>query len=206
MAGNYFYEMIKTLRLDEDVILHINILNIENEERERVIQFLSEEYKKESYCYPYHAPKFSPEAALWAAEIIYITAQLILFRKHEISELKHLFPDFISEMNPSKILSADLCLRFMPNMIKHMKIIDNDDALISLLEDLLIKWHYSGVNYPLKVEEIDFEIIFSDSCLQQLYLNRVIEFQNLNIAKDERVYTQIKACLGIYGNEFWKDF
>ncbi len=206
MQQQYFLQMIRQLRESEEVMLFQNVLFAEKDEELEVINFLSEEYRKESTGYPNKAPEFDPEAALWAAKTVYVAAQLILYRDHKEADLAALFTDFEGNTNASAILSADLCLRFLPDMLFQLKVIDTQDGLIVLLEKIAHKWHYSAMRYHLEIEQLDFECIGSNSCLEQLYANRIIENKKLKLAEQPACYETVKASLGMYAEILWKEF
>jgi hypothetical protein len=198
--------MIKTLRESEAVILYQNILKIEEEEKAKTVEFLSDQYQLETLDYPFVAPPFSGNAALWAAEVVYLTAQLILYRKHEAQELEDLFPKALFEINPSTILSVDLCFRFIPTMIEQLRLIDSEDALVPLLERALKKWHFSGVNYPLSLADNEFTTVFSTPCLEQLYLDRIVKYKTIKLANNPLINQRIQSNLGMFSKEYWSDF
>lgn len=206
MRAKYFLNMISELRQHEAIMLYGNLLQVSAEEGEDISNFLEEEYEKESLEYPYEAPPFDPAAALWAAKFIYFSAQLMLYREQEERELENILEDFPGPMNPSSILSADLCLRFIPPMITQLKLIDPEDPLVNILERQLKQWHYSGVAYELPVDELALEQAVADPCLHQLYCNRIIEHKQIKLALHPHFRERIQANLGIYAADFWHDF
>lgn len=208
MANNYFLKMIQTLRLNEEVILYNNLLDISAMEVSEVVEFLRDEFTKESTSYPYYneLPEYNPEAAMWAAQTVYISAQLILYRANKEKDLALLFPPATFGINASTVLSADLCLRFVPDLLNQLKLIDSEDGLIDILEKTLVEWHYSGIAYPLKADTLDFTPMVNDYCLLALYVQRVIEHRKITLAKQAPCKELIKAQLGDYGQDLWNDF
>ncbi len=198
--------MIQNLRRHEEVVLYGDILDITENEKRDVTEFLKKEYEAETLNYPYQAPLYDNEAALWAAGTIYTAAQLMLYRKHKEPDLFTLLPEFPARCTPSTFLSADLCLRFLPGVLFHLKQIDPEDGLIQVLENQLTQWHYSGINYPLEISRLDFELLSSDPCLRQLYVNRIIDYKNMSLAKHAACKELVKASLGMFAKEFWNDF
>lgn len=203
---NYFLLMVKMLRQNEEILLYANILTIDKSDSESVVDFLQNEYYNESLEYSYTAPDFNKDAALWAAKTIYIAAQLLLYRENKAVDLPQLLPEYIGKIDAAAILSADLCLRFLPDILIQLKMIDADDDLIVILENHLVKWHYAGVNYKLAIEQLDFSSVIANQCLHQLYINRIIEFKNLQLAKHPACIELVKASLGFFEQEFWNDF
>lgn len=206
MKPNFFLRMITSLRKEERVILYNNLLEISTDEKDAVALFLEKEYQKETLTFPYEDPAFHYKSAVWAAEIVYQTAQLILYRKKEVGELENLLPKENFVPTAATILSVDLSLRFLPDMIQQLKLIDHDDALIPLLELIIKKWHYSAINYSWENEEV-VKLSFTDNpCVQQLYLDRVVRFKNSNLAKNSKINSLLKSNFGMFEDDFWKNF
>jgi len=206
MVDNYFLNMIQNLRRDEGILLYNNILKIEAHQAKEVVAFLRQEYEDETLDYPYLAPDFDADAALWAAENVYIASQLILYRENQETDINLLLSDFDLEITPAAIISCDLCLRFLPDMLIQLKLIDYEDVLINSLERILTQWHYSGVKYDLDIASLDFTPMVTNNCLMQLYSNRIIEYKKISIAEHPVFKKRIAANLGMYGSEFWDDF
>lgn len=198
--------MIKGLRENEEVILYVNRPVVSENEKIKVVNFLRGEYQWESLEFPFQVPAFNEEAALWAAEIVYLSAQLILYRKDDTEELEGLFPDLKIEVETGSILSVDLCFRFIPDMLLELKHIDSEDPLIEILEKQLKKWHFSAIKYDFDVEGLDLNWIFSSSCMKQLYMDRIVAHKNLKLAKNKKLYPHLKASLSIFDEAYWVDF
>ena len=203
MPTNFFLKMIQNLRQNEEIMLYGNVLNISEQDAHDVVAFLKNEYRQEALSYPYEAPIFDENAALWAAKLAYIAAQLILYRKDDDADLETLLPDYQNIKTPSSILSADLCLRFLPDMIIQLKIIDSADRLIEVLENHLFQAPFSGLNYPLDIEKMDFSNIDANKCVMQLFCNRIIENKYLKLAEHSVFKDWIQANLGIFAKEYW---
>lgn len=129
-----FLDTIYHLRTIEQIILTDKLITISKGEENDTVSFLENEYERETLEYPGIASKFNSDAALWAAKTVYLAAQLLLHREHKISDLDLFLPDFNGIQEESAILSADLCLRFLPQILAEMKRIDADDVVIPILE------------------------------------------------------------------------
>jgi hypothetical protein len=204
--SSYFSEMIQNLRQNEEITLYANLLVISDSEALQVCKFLEKEYARESAGYPYSPPAFDASAALWAAKTVYVSAQLILYRENKVAELGALLPDHQGGKGPSAILSADLCLRFLPPMILQLKMIDSADPLIEALEKILTHWHYSGVSYSPDLKIEGFDEISGNSCLQQLYINRILEYKKTQLAKHPAFKEVVLGNLSIFAPELWNEF
>ncbi len=206
MKQAFLFDMIQTLRSKEEIILYKNILSTSPHEKEKLVSFLEKEYQSEALDFPFTSPEFHPKAALWAAETVYYAAQFILFRENDDTKMEEFFPEFQFEVSPSSMLSVDLCFRFVPDMLRQLTLIDQEDSLISILEKYLKIWHFSGVNYSLDLKETDLDVIFSNPCLQQLYLNRIATYKNIHLAKMTKINHLLKANFGIFEETFWPNF
>ena len=197
--------MLLHLHQHEEVLLYSNILDISVDEQQAVIQYLGQYYEQETLDYPHTAPHFDGDAALWAAHTLYMANQLLLFRENKREDLAKILPPYTYELTPSAILSADLTLRFLPDVIKQLAEIDPEDVLIPILEGHLCAWHYSRINYELEMN-LAFANIQKNDCLMQLYTNRIIRYKRKDLAFQEIFYPQVKASLGMHAGHFWKDF
>jgi hypothetical protein len=188
-------------------MLYGNLLTISREEQVLTTSYLQAEYEHESLSYPYAtSPDFNADLALWAAQTVYIAAQLMLYRENKAKELSTLLPSYSGHItNADDMLSADVTLRFLPAIIKHLHLIDPEDPLIPILEEHLKTWHYSGISYPLETKDLSFENIAQNKCLQKMYTDRVITYKNMSLAQHPIIAPWVKACLGIYATEFWKE-
>jgi hypothetical protein len=200
-----FLETIYHLRTIEQIILYNKMMAISKEEEKETISFLETEYENEILDYPSKAPEFNAQAAIWGAKTVYFASQLLLYREHKISELDFFLPQYKGVLNASALLSADLCLRFLPQIIIEMKQIDADDLAIPILEKNLEDFHYSAIGFDVFSGTINLEIVFSDESLKQLYLNRVVERKAKKTAAIEEVKRELMAGFGDYKQVFWKE-
>ena len=197
--------MLTAIREQEEIILYDNIFQTSEQEQHQVIEYLSQIYHQESLDHPYQIPPFDAHAGLWAANTLYVSAQLLLYRKNSNSDLLTLLPDFVHPKTASAVISADLSLRFLPDIINQLDRMNPEDQLIPILKKHLHTWHYSGVSYQLSIDELDFRVEESDRCLQQLYANRIIEYQRKPLAETIAFAEVVGASLGDYRNIFWKN-
>lgn len=206
--NEFFLKMIQHLRKNEEVMLYSDsLLPVSSTEQQMIVAFLADEFKMESVTYPAaNTIDFDPKAALWAAQTIYTAAQLMLYRKDEEKVLPTLLPDFPEKITDSAILSADLYLRFLPEILRQLKLIDMEDELIVILEKHLTKWHYSGISYPLSMDLLDFEPILAHPYLIQMYVDKVIALKRLDLAHHPDLTAFVRASMGIYTPVLWGAF
>ncbi|HEX8015376.1 MAG TPA: hypothetical protein VF465_09085 [Flavobacterium sp.] len=198
-----FLDTIYHLRTIEQIILTDKFRTISKGEEIDCISFLETEYEREILEYPGNTPDFNADAALWAAKTIYFAAQLLLYREHTISDLNVLLPDFSGKENASAALSADLCLRFLPQILEEMKRIDADDPVIPILEKQLYQFHYSAIGFEIEIEKIDFNTVASNDCLQQLYIDRIVQRKAIKFTESDFIKKQLEIGFGDYKKIFW---
>lgn len=206
LTAHCFLDTIYYLRNEEALLLHSRLAPGSAEEEALVGDFLDLEYANECLDYPGTAPDYDKAAALWGARTLYVAAQLLLYREHRNDELPALLPPYQGPLTPGAVLSADLCLRFLPDVLQQVKQIDVNDSLAVLLEKHLVQWHYSGVGYPLDEGQLNMHMVSSNVCLQLLYVNRIIHRKHRKLALLPVLQPLVKAAMGHYSSDFWKDF
>jgi MoxR-vWA-beta-propeller ternary system domain bpX4 len=205
LATDYFLQTIDTLRNREEVLLYANSIQISEQELELAAAFLETEYDNECLGYPGQAPAFDAAAAVWAAQTVYIAAQLLLYRKDKEADIPAMLPAYEGVLTPGSILSADICLRFLPEIQQMAKNIDADDVLITLLATHMQQWHYSAIGHLQETEGLNFAFIDTDICLQQLYTDRVIARKDKKMANTAEIAPLVKAALGNHQTYFWNE-
>jgi hypothetical protein len=200
-----FIETLYHLRTIEQVILYNKTMKISDAEAKDAVAFLESEYEREALNYPFSPPIFDANAALWASKTVYFSAQLLLYRENKVSELNKFLPHYTGIINPSAILSADICLRFLPQIRDELKRIDSEDAILPILERNLQQFHYSAVGFDLDVKTNDLKTIFSNDCLKQLYLDRIVARKDYKLAEQPEINACLLANFGDYKKEFWNE-
>lgn len=206
MSATYFYDMIHFLFSNGEVAICDKTLAISEEDEKKVTSFLREIYDQERFDYPFEAPAFDEKAAVWAAKMLYCSSQLLLYRDMEPENVGEILQLEKRERSAAAILSADLCLRFLPSLLQRYKIIDNEDLVIPLLEDILLHFHYSAIGYPLAIDSLEFGEAYKNNCLMQLYADRVTTKKVLSLALLPELKTRIKENLGLYSSDLWAEF
>jgi hypothetical protein len=203
-GNNYFLSTICHLRSHEEMLIYDRFASITIKDEQAVGDFLREEYERECIAFPGTAPRFEPEAAIWAGKIVFNASQLLLSREKGEKDVLQLLPPFAGMKTPAAVLSADLCLRCLPDVIAKAGEITPDDPLIPRLEGILWEWHYSGVGY-FTGEGFDWEPIAGNDCLLQLYIDRVIDRKAAALAHVPVLRPGIMAAMGDHGTYFWKE-
>lgn len=205
---NNILQTIHHLRTSGYFVLYTNKPKVTNAELNDLGDFLQQEYENECLNYPFEAPKFHKESAIWAAKTIYYAAQFLAHRHEEQKELNQYFEDFKSEISPETCLSADISLRFLPFIIQELEAIDFDDWLIKILKIHLQKFQYSTIGHEMELE-INEEILaklFQNDCFRTLYIDRVIAKKDIRLTEHTIIHENVAIHLGEHKSHFWNAF
>lgn len=198
------YTLLATLdrlRTNETMVLQPRMPVVQPEDIEAVADYLEREYERECREYPHNPPPFDRAAATWAAQTVFFAAHLLLHRQDMPEELGNYLPPFSEPLTPSVVLSVDLSLRFLPDLIRKGQQIDPDDALLPLLEALLKPFEYSALGlWDTVGAATEWQ---TQACLQQLMVDRIIAQQLTPYLADPNWQPHILASLGDYAAELW---
>ena len=143
--------------------------------------------------------------AVWAAKVVYHSAQLYLIRENTVDNLENLIPKFKGTRDISSVLSADLSLRFLPEIMIALNSIDPEDPLIKMLEAILTEFHYSGVGYNLDLKKVNWEEEFQNNTYRKLYLERIVEKRDYQLAEIPFINKLLMAEFGMHKEAFWRE-
>jgi hypothetical protein len=88
---------------------------------------------------------FDPRAACEAAELVRQASWALVSREERLADLKRRLRMTTAPSRPAQHLSADLLLRYVPQILRRARGLDPTDPLIQILADLLRRWPLSGV-------------------------------------------------------------
>ncbi|WP_420574008.1 hypothetical protein [Kordia sp.] len=205
---NNILQTIHHLRTSGHFVLYTNQPKVSTNELNDVADFLEQEYENETLNYPYDAPKFDRNAAIWGAKTIYYAAQFLAHRLEEPKNLGKFFEAFTGEISPETQLSADLSLRFLPFIIKELESIDFDDWLVIILKKYLQNFQYSAIGHDFELE-FNEEIcvtLFQNNCFRTLFTDRVIEKKDLSLTAHKIIQENVAIHLGEHTGHLWRAF
>jgi hypothetical protein len=174
---SYFYDSIELLQTSGNIVLHSKFVQVSEDEEDYVTQYLSMEYEKEAFNFPGVLPDFDAKAALWGAKTIFIASQLLMLRDIPEKEFSKLLPSYEHEVTIGSVLSCDMCLRFLTDIIRAAEDIDTYDGLIVILDKLLSQWSYSSIGRRFVDDSIEISNseLLKSSSMQILTVDRVVE-------------------------------
>lgn len=200
-----FLDTLFLLRKEECITIFADIQEISPKEEQDAADYFESEFEKERLEFLSDQINCDHKMTVWAAKVLYHSAQLYLIRENTAKDLKKLIPSFKGVRDISSILSADLSLRFLPQVITVLQNTDPEDPLIKLLENILHQFHYSGVGFDLDLEKINWEEELKDRTYRKLYLERIVEKKAYKLAEIPYINQLLMAEFGIYKDIFWRE-
>nr|WP_321245801.1 hypothetical protein [uncultured Psychroserpens sp.] len=204
LKPNFFLDSIAHLRAHGHLIISDDLLKTTKQEDEDIVLYLEQDFEKECLSFPFEAPRFNANAALWASKIVYYASLLLLHRKDTKKDLETMFADYTGVVDLSTILSVDLTLRFLPQIFLELEAIDPQDPLVIVLKQILNTWQFSAIHQTFKAEDIDKHIYLNTIEIKQVFLNRIVDKKAINWAHDAQINSILIDYLGYYKNDIWK--
>jgi len=200
-----FLDTLFLLRIEGTMTIFSDIKSISQKEEQDAADYFESEFEKERLEFLSDKINCDRETAVWAAKVLYHSAQLHLIRENTAKDLSQLIPLFKGKREINSILSADLSLRFLPQIISVLQDVDPEDPLIKILENILQQFHYSGIGFDLDLEKINWEEELKDKTYRKLYLERVVENKAYRLAEIPYINQLLMAEFGIHKDVFWRD-
>ncbi|MBM7421591.1 MULTISPECIES: hypothetical protein [Chryseobacterium] len=200
-----FLDTLFLLRKEGALTIFSDLKTLTKKEENDAEDFFESEFEKERLDFLSDKIPFNKEAAIWAAKILYHSAQLYLIRKDTAKDLEKLIPQYQGEKDVSAILSADLSLRFLPQLLDALQVADSTDPLVKMLENISHQFHYSGIGLDLNLEKINWEEELKDKTYRKLYLERIVEKKAYKLAEIPYINQLLIAEFGMYKDIFWRE-
>ncbi len=200
-----FLDTLFLLRKEGTLTIFSDFKTLSEKEEKEAEDFFESEFEKERLDFLLDKIPFNKEAAIWAAKVLYHSAQLYLIRKDTAKDLEKLISQYQDEKDVSAILSADLSLRFLPQLLDTLQIADSTDPLVKILENILQQFHYSGIGLDLNFEKINWEEELKNKTYRKLYLERIVEKKAYKLAEIPYINQLLIAEFGMYKDIFWRE-
>ncbi|HEX6428476.1 MAG TPA: hypothetical protein VF008_12355 [Niastella sp.] len=184
------------------VIVEGQVIPFTNEDIQQATEHLHEQYNRHVQELTGMAPAFHPEAAVWATNFLYRAVQLVMLRDLGEEAVNGLLTPFNGSVSPETILSVDISFRYLPNLLGLAKGLAPEDVLVKRLQEVAVQWPFSSVG--MKVEGVmDIEVIMSNTCLRNAYIDRIIETRDRKRCNNILVNEHIKEALGDHAPVLW---
>lgn len=200
-----FLDTLFLLRKEGTLTIFSDFKTLSEKEEKEAEDFFESDFEKERLDFLSDKIPFNKEAAIWSAKVLYHSAQLYLIRKDTAKNLEKVIPQYLGEKNVSAILSADLSLRFLAQLLHALQIADSTDPLVKMLENILHQFHYSGIGLDLNLEKINWEEELKDKIYRKLYLERIVEKKAYSLAEIPYINQLLIAEFGMYKDIFWRE-
>jgi len=200
-----FLDTLFLLRKEECITIFTDIQEISQKEEQDAADYFQSEFEKERLEFLSDQINCNKETAVWAGKILYHSAQLYLIRRDTAKDLNKLIPSYKGTRDVSAILSADLSLRFLQQIVDGLQIADPEDPLIKMLENILSQFHYSAIGFDIDVEKVNWEEELKDKTYRKLYLERIIEQKVYKLAEIPFINKLLMAEFGLHKDAFWRE-
>jgi len=159
-------------------------------------------YERDRLEMPYESPVFDPESALWAARYVFRVCQFILLRDIGEAEMNDWLRGYDGLQTADAIYSADLMLRFLPDLFRLASGISPEDPLISNLKVAARQWPFSSIGIA-KISINDLSVIWQNQSLKYAYIDRVIQRKDMQRLKGENEKELLEEILGANQAGLW---
>lgn len=177
----------------------------EDDDVRSAITIIQQYYTRDILEMPGTAPVFCPEAAGWSAQYLYRMIQLMLLRHVEKERIQELLPACTVPLSPELIYSADLVLRYLPDVFSLAKSLSPEDPLVKQIVATAVEWPFSSVGIPLPIDP-DLGPILSHSSLQRAYIDRIIDAKDITRCNTPFIHALVQEALGNYPEILWQEF
>ncbi len=148
---------------------------------------------------PGKAPPFDAAIASWAGQNFYRACQLLMHRDLAEEEQQSGFQteDFETDQ-PRSHYNVDLVFRFLPDLWNFAKALERTEPLSRRIANWCVQWPLSSVGTANLDEAliVDIDDFANDSCLMQLYVDRIIRHVDMSRVDHELVRTSIESSIG----------
>src|SRR4051794_5827522 len=143
-------------------------------------------------------PAVDAPAAGWAVTVLYRGCQALVFRDIDADAVRDaLSRPCPAAPSPAVCYSADLALRYLPDLLSLARGIAADDPLVAGLTDLARRWPLSSVGVK-DLGAVDVSPFADDPSLRQLYVDRIIERGDAARLDPPPVRDAVREALGHY--------
>lgn len=144
------------------------------------------------------APQFSPEAALWAAQLLYDLSQFSVCRDIGEDRVKAACEIPCPKPHgPEAHWSVDLTLRHLPRLFQFARHLSNADPLVQQIKIIAAAWPLSSVGIA-GLEPVQLDPFIGQPALRRLYADRIVSAGDTSRLGDARVDDLLRADLGLH--------
>jgi hypothetical protein len=196
---------ISTLHDEGSVTVDSAVVPFEEDDIHQTAALLQQFHSKDSMELPGSAPAFDAAAAVWAAGYLYRAVQLVMLRNLGEDAVRQLLTPYPGEQSAAAMYSADLCLRYLRDVLELAKGLAPGDALVVQLKNEAARWPLSSVGMAVE-GEMDINVIMDHTSLKYSYIDRIIETRDLARCNNKEVKELVEEALGNYAADLWPGY
>ena len=145
---------------------------------------------------PDSPPDFDVAITCRAAEALYRICQCFVYRDADVSSVvAPAVARLAGATTPSAHYSADLVLRFLPDIWRLARDAAANDPLVALLTELAGRWPLSAVGIP-GLPDSSMDVIAGDRCVLQIHVDRILQRRDRSRLADRRVRDAVLSAIG----------
>lgn len=162
-------------------------------------------YERDRYNMPATVPAFDPEAARWAATYLYRTIQFMMMRDLGPELLEEHLQEYDKPLDATVMYSADLMLRFLPDVYKLARGLSPDDPLVMRMKTTAALFPLSSVSIEIP-DDTDLRVVMNHESLRLAYTDRIIRHKNYQRVCTDELREAVKTALGDEAEKLWPEF
>lgn len=167
-------------------------------EAEAALSVLTESEAVRRLELPADVPKFDPESAMWAAELVYRGAQFLVYRDVDPEFVKAAFSVPVPDAeSPQTHYSVDLCFQYLGDLFRLAKHASSDDPLNDEILRTLQNWPLSAVGV-VDCDAATWHRAFEHTGLRRMYVDRVIAKSAQKAMAEPRIQADVVAAAGAF--------
>ncbi len=188
-----------------DAVVTTTIQQFDADELADAGAVLSDYYKLDIENMPSNMPAFNQPAAIWAAQYLYHSMQLLLLRQLGEEQIAKLLVDYTGKASEDVVYSVDLSFRYLPDLLNAAKGLAPDDPLVQKLTHTANQWQYSSVGAQVTAVETE-SVIMESAALRTEYIDRIIEKKDKHRLKQTITRQMVTEALGLHSELIWPGF
>ncbi|SHL71098.1 hypothetical protein SAMN05444266_104490 [Chitinophaga jiangningensis] len=196
---------ITTLIQDGKVSVDTDISPFSADVLQETVTILQSFYHNDVPDMPGTAPAFHADAAIWGATYIYRTAQLFTISSPEDEDITRLLVPFSGAINAATIYSADLSLRYLPDLAGLNKSHATNSKLLEQLQETAAQWPFSSTGMKILAAQVPDSLLQHPSLLAA-YADRIIVTRDHGRLRHPKVLQAVVKALDNYQEILWPGF
>lgn len=202
MLGHFLQDMLYR----GEAVVENELQQFNAADHAHALQVLEKYYVADLQNMPGNVPEFNAPAALWAGTTVYYAMQFLLLRNLTAEQVNETLKPFTHSINPAEVYSADMALRYLPDIINAAKGLAPDDPLVARLNEIATAWPFSSVGVKLNTVAPLSEVVKGSASLQTEYIDRIVAKRDKNRLADKETKLAVTQALGHYSEQLWPGY